>query len=239
MIRGSLERQCGARLCAGLRAARAWASSAARRTAATVIHDGWPGTAAAPVWLRATRSGHARDRRTGRPTARAGRRIGSDTIALEHLRVYRPGGHQPQSRRTLTTATHLERHRAAGGSTLPAGQTAADIGVPALAGSTAYSAGTYTIKAAGTDIWDAADQFHFVYKPMTGNVDIVARVASITRAHAWSKAGVMVREVADGSLAACERLRVRGQGIRFQRRVETGEYSVHTLGRQPALRPAG
>ena len=53
-------------------------------------------------------------------------------------------------------------------------------------------------KAPGRDVWGSSDQFRFVYQPVTGDVEIVARVVSITRAHSWSKAGVMIRE----SLAA-------------------------------------
>jgi hypothetical protein len=54
-------------------------------------------------------------------------------------------------------------------SALPVPQTAADIGTPAVAGSTTYQGGTYTIKAGGTDIWNTSDQFQFVYQPMDGD----------------------------------------------------------------------
>ena len=36
---------------------------------------------------------------------------------------------------------------------LPAGQQAADIGAPAIAGATSYSTGAYEIQAGGGDIW--------------------------------------------------------------------------------------
>ena len=39
-----------------------------------------------------------------------------------------------------------------------------------------------------------ADQFHFVYQPVSGNVEIVARVVSIATSNDWSKAGIMIRE---------------------------------------------
>jgi regulation of enolase protein 1 (concanavalin A-like superfamily) len=110
------------------------------------------------------------------------------------------------------------------------GGAAADIGSPAIAGNAAFSNGTYTITAAGVDIWDGADQFHFVYQPMQGDVTVTARIASLTQAHEWSKAGVMIRE----SLAAGSRhaysLVSAARGHAFQRRPQTGGVSEHTPG---------
>jgi regulation of enolase protein 1 (concanavalin A-like superfamily) len=113
---------------------------------------------------------------------------------------------------------------------LPAGQQAVDIGSPALAGSASYSSGTYTIKAGGTDIWGTADQFHFVYQPMSGNAEIIARVASLTNANAWSKAGVMIREALTAGSRHASMFTSVSKGYAFQRRPETGGLSVHTSG---------
>src|SRR6185436_7699275 len=71
---------------------------------------------------------------------------------------------------------------------------ARDIGAPALAGSASLAQGVFTIDAAGSDIWGTSDQFHFVYQPIAGDVDISARIDSLTAADAWSKAGVMIRK---------------------------------------------
>src|SRR5262249_9912642 len=46
----------------------------------------------------------------------------------------------------------------------------------------------------GSDIWDVADSFQFVYKPLSGDGEIVARVASLNNPDFWTKAGVMIRE---------------------------------------------
>lgn len=85
-----------------------------------------------------------------------------------------------------------------GASVLPNGQQNQDIGGPAIAGSVQYGNGTYTIRAAGVDIWGTSDQFHFVYRQVTGDVDITARVASLQAVDPWSKAGVMIRETLTG-----------------------------------------
>lgn len=84
-------------------------------------------------------------------------------------------------------------------STAPVGTfTGADVGGPALSGSTTPFAGGYEIQAGGTDIWNASDQFHFAHQQRTGDFDVRTRVESLTRADLYTKAGLMVRE----SLAA-------------------------------------
>jgi len=113
---------------------------------------------------------------------------------------------------------------------LPSGQQTMDIGAPAIAGSTIYSNGSYTVKAAGTDIWDTADQFRFVYQPMSGNGEVVARVASITAAHAGSKAGVMIREALTAQSRHVSVLASAWNGYTFRRRPDPAAYSVHTSG---------
>jgi len=52
----------------------------------------------------------------------------------------------------------------------------------------------FTVASTGTDIWGNSDQFRFIYKSLSGNGSITARVDSLTRSDAWSKAGVMIRE---------------------------------------------
>src|SRR5215217_4821877 len=70
---------------------------------------------------------------------------------------------------------------------LPSPWTAADVGAPALSGSAAHAAGTFTVDAAGVDIWGSKDEFHFVYQQIAGDVQVIARVQSVTNQHAWSK----------------------------------------------------
>ena len=72
-----------------------------------------------------------------------------------------------------------------------------DIGGSA-AGSTNIAGGVFTIEGNGTDIWDTADAFRFVYLEGTGDCEIMARVTAQEQTNAWAKAGVMIRQ----SLAA-------------------------------------
>lgn len=79
--------------------------------------------------------------------------------------------------------------------------TGADLGSPAIAGSTTREGDAVTITAGGTDIWGNADQGHFSSQQRTGDFDISVRVESLTQADFYTKAGLMARE----SLAANSR----------------------------------
>jgi hypothetical protein len=56
------------------------------------------------------------------------------------------------------------------------------------------SSGTFTMSAAGADIWGAGDEFRYAYKQLNGDGAIVARVNNVSFSDAWAKAGVMIRE---------------------------------------------
>jgi len=64
--------------------------------------------------------------------------------------------------------------------------------------------GTYEIAGAGADVWGSADQFHYVYRELTGDATMIARVVSNgTGSNNWAKGGVMVRQgLAPGSTHA-------------------------------------
>jgi hypothetical protein len=55
-------------------------------------------------------------------------------------------------------------------------------------------AGTYTMSAAGSDVWYISDEFRYAYKVLLGDGSITARVVSIENTNDWAKAGVMIRE---------------------------------------------
>ena len=113
---------------------------------------------------------------------------------------------------------------------IQAGQANTDIGQPAISGHTNYAAGLYTIRAAGTDIWDVADQFHFVHQPVSGDVTVVARVHSLITTHPWAKAGVMLRESLTAASRHAATFVSAGSGYAFQRRADPGVYSTSSSG---------
>ena len=77
---------------------------------------------------------------------------------------------------------------------VPAGWSSKDVGAVGATGSTSYVADVFQVKGAGADVWDAQDAFRFVYRSLTGDGEIVARVDRLQNADNWTKAGVMIRE---------------------------------------------
>src|SRR5206468_1257489 len=108
---------------------------------------------------------------------------------------------------------------------LPAPWSAQDIGSPAIAGSASFDQGTFTINASGSDIWGQTDQFTFVYQQITGDVEIVARVDSVSAANWWSKSGVMIRSSLAANAADGYALVSASRGVAFQRRLTDGGWS--------------
>ena len=86
-------------------------------------------------------------------------------------------------------------------------------------------AGTYTMTASGTDIWDTADEFRYAFKQLSGVGSITAKVLSVDNTNAWAKAGVMIRETLDpGSKHALMDI-TPGNGPSFQVRTAADETS--------------
>ena len=94
-------------------------------------------------------------------------------------------------------------------------------GYPASVGSFIEGpVGTYTMTGSGVDIWNAADEFHYAFKTLTGVGSIIAKVLSVDETDPWAKAGVMIRETLEpGSKFAAVYI-TPGNGCRFQARVD-------------------
>jgi len=80
-----------------------------------------------------------------------------------------------------------------GGGTLPSPWLHQDVGVVGISGSASSSGGVFTVAGAGSDIWGASDSFHFVYQPLAGDGQIIARVTAMQNTSANAKAGIMFR----------------------------------------------
>ena len=68
-----------------------------------------------------------------------------------------------------------------------------DIGNPQIEGRFALKNQEMKIFAGGADIWGQRDEFHFSYLAMKGDFDFTTRILSLSRANAYSKAGIMAR----------------------------------------------
>src|SRR5947207_15387252 len=70
-----------------------------------------------------------------------------------------------------------------------------DIGAVSAPGSaTTDDRSGFVVRGSGDDIWNTADEFHFVYVPAQGDLEIMGRVLSLQNTDPWAKAGLMVRE---------------------------------------------
>ena len=105
-----------------------------------------------------------------------------------------------------------------------------DIGAVGVPGGATFSSGSFTVNGSGSDIEGTSDQFHYVYEPVSGDVTIVARVASIQNTDPWAKGGVMIRETLSASSTHAMMVLTPGNGLAFQRRVTTGGTTSTTLG---------
>jgi regulation of enolase protein 1 (concanavalin A-like superfamily) len=174
--------------------------------------------AAAPRWVRLTRVGATV---TGYSSVDGASwlMMGSTTVALGDSAYV---GIAMTSHNSDATAQATVSQVQVFPLSLPNGQRSADIGNPPIPGSTAYRQGVYTITASGADIWSAWDQFRFVFQPVTGDVDIVARVASVVDGDSWAKAGVMIRESLAPDARNTMAVMSAQQGYLFQWRLDPG-----------------
>jgi hypothetical protein len=99
-----------------------------------------------------------------------------------------------------------------------------------------------TITGEGTDIWDVADQFTFVFKTLNGDGALSARVTSNgTGSNTWAKGGVMIRDnLSPGSVQASIDMTgdtAAGNGCSFQWRPTADAASSNADGVAPAIQP--
>jgi len=96
-------------------------------------------------------------------------------------------------------------------------------GYPAYVGSFVEApAGTYTMAAAGVDIWATADEFHFAHKEFSGAAAIIAKVESVENTDPFAKAGVMIRDTLEANSRNVALLVTPENGVRFQYRKTAG-----------------
>ena len=116
------------------------------------------------------------------------------------------------------------------GGTLPSGWTAQDVGGVAVGGSTTQSNGTWTLSGSGADIWNNADGFRFASQRVTGDVQVTAQVTGLTNTNAWAKAGVTIRESLTAGSRHASTFATAGNGLAYQRRLDTDGVSSHSAG---------
>ena len=111
---------------------------------------------------------------------------------------------------------------------LPSPWQQTDIGTVGIEGDAIYNTGTFTVSGSGGDIFGQNDRFHFVYLAVSGNCEIIARVAAIDNTNAGAKAGVMIRETLNSDSRYFATFVAPSQGITFNRRTTTGGFTAAT-----------
>ena len=89
-----------------------------------------------------------------------------------------------------------------------------DVGAPPLKGSAEFDATTrqYKITGSGADIWGRADQFHYVWREISGNFTVTATTTFLTGGIAHRKAVIMLRKSLDTD-APFVHLAIHGDGM--------------------------
>jgi outer membrane protein assembly factor BamB len=108
----------------------------------------------------------------------------------------------------------------------PTGWICADIGNVGVAGGQALTSGTWTVQGGGGDIWDVADNFHYVWQSLATDGGVSTRAISQTNTSAWAKAGVMLRATTDPGSPYYAAFVTPGNGLAVQwRSVQAGTSS--------------
>jgi hypothetical protein len=101
-----------------------------------------------------------------------------------------------------------------------------DVGTVSPPGSAEFdkATGQYRIKSSGQNIWNTHDDFHFVYRKLSGDLTAAADISFLgPDTHPHRKAGWMIREGLDPDAAYVD-VMVHGEGlIALQYRPKKGE----------------
>lgn len=75
-----------------------------------------------------------------------------------------------------------------------------DIGAATKKGNVTIKNNEIEIIAGGADIWGTNDEFNFGYKKVNGDFDVSVQILDLSKAHQYTKAGIMVRaDLSDNS----------------------------------------
>ena len=93
-------------------------------------------------------------------------------------------------------------------------ESATDIGSPAFPGKVTFADGVYTINGGGSNMWFNADAFHFVWKKVSGDVSLAAKIymPPLSPGDPHRKAVLMIRQSLDPDSAYAD-VAVHGDGL--------------------------
>jgi regulation of enolase protein 1 (concanavalin A-like superfamily)/transcriptional regulator CtsR len=147
--------------------------------------------------------------------------LSGSTTYTYRVRAYNTAGNSAYSNEAGATTQSAS---------LPSPWVNADIGAVGAAGSASYSSGVFTVDGSGADIWGTADEFQYVYQQVSGDVEIIARVASLENTNDFAKGAVMIREDLTAGSKNAKMTITPTKGFKFEWRATTGGTSSYTNG---------
>jgi hypothetical protein len=103
-----------------------------------------------------------------------------------------------------------------------------DIG--SATGSATPTKNIFMVSGSGADIYGTADAFHFVYRTLNGNGQLIMAPQTITNTNAWAKAGLMIRENLNANSKNMLVAITPGNGVTSQYRNATGGSTAFKAG---------
>jgi dipeptidyl aminopeptidase/acylaminoacyl peptidase len=106
-----------------------------------------------------------------------------------------------------------------------------DVGTVLHAGSAEYDAtrNAYTVSGSGENMWFGIDDFHFVWKKLSGDVALAADIVFVgTTGNAHRKAVLMIRQSLDGNSAAAD-IAVHGNGLTSLQFRDAAGFDTHEI----------
>ena len=97
-----------------------------------------------------------------------------------------------------------------------------DVGAVGAVGSFNLSGSRFTVQGSGSDIWNSADEFRYVFQALKGDCSITARVLNLQNTASWAKAGLMIRETLDPASKYVINFLSPVNGTALQQRSSTG-----------------
>jgi hypothetical protein len=115
------------------------------------------------------------------------------------------------------------------GHPLPPGWASNDLGTVPIAGSASASGSTWTVSGSGVDPSEASDRYHYVYRTLTGDGIIAARVATQQNSNGWERASVMIRSTLAPGSPNASMLVTAANGLWYGRRLNSDDVTAYTF----------
>jgi hypothetical protein len=101
-----------------------------------------------------------------------------------------------------------------------------DIGTVAKPGSVKINGDSITITTASNDLWLTSDSFHYLFRAMRSDFEMVARVVEVQAAADWTKAAIVVRADTTAGSKSVSMLLTSKMGASAQYRANTNSQTV-------------